>query len=36
MSVGIFYTTTKGHTKSACDYLADKIGAQLIDVKSAG
>ena len=36
MSVGIFYTTTKGHTKSACEYLAGKIGAQIIDVKGAG
>ena len=36
MSVGIFYTTTKGHTKSACEYLSGKIGANLVDVKSAG
>lgn len=36
MRVGIFYASTKGHTKAACEYLAGKLsGAQLIEVKGA-
>jgi len=35
MSIGIFYASAKGHTKSACEYLAGKLGAQLVEVKDA-
>ena len=35
MSIGIFYASAKGHTKTACEYLAGKLGAQLVEVKDA-
>ena len=35
MSIGIFYASAKGHTKAACEYLAGKLGAQLVEVKDA-
>ena len=35
MRIGIFYASAKGHTKTACEYLAGKLGAQLVEVKDA-
>ena len=33
--IGIFYASGKGDTKKACEYLAGKIGGELIAVKEA-
>lgn len=33
-NVGIFYGSTKGATKVVCEYVAKKLNAKLIDIKS--
>ena len=35
MKIGIFYATGKGDTRSVCEYLANSLGADLKEVKTA-